>query len=658
MNHGRRFLSTVNNSLSTSLYSGVLHALVLTEMQSSRVPRPKPSNWPPQSSHTVLIRNLQLLELDRLEDWPGITLRTLSPSSQNQRQRIKAVEWILYRLVALWDPETARDKLRPFFPPLEPLQSVNLRAALFRVLSDLKKNGDLGRESILRKSMLEDCKGEKFDELLAVFSTSVLRKKVQDRNPTIDLSLAAGLTPQEYPLLLPLILAHRASLNTLGERRGCVRDTHEKFSQLLERKKEEINSRSTFDSHTVQIRDADLEALARETKANWQGSVEWADALLYGGLSSSRDAFLELPFDNAWSQAKASTVDNLQTTSTRPDLVLDLEARVSRQRARLQRWHKYSAFLKRSGAASPSKPADTKKTPQLLFRDHQALTVASISKAVRQPVNRGPPAVGDQRILRSISEAMERINGPSTQRQDSPIPVPRYDSESVPAPEPEPNPEVSRPIPTIARPEIFEPPAKPTTSDYTHEEPFKRRSRETFTLTERTRKSISFYEGIPESPPKAKPESPPFEQPSEPAPEEEEQPRETYTLAERTRKSMSLLPPPRDPPRPRRSRKSRVSFPVNQFETPPRTSSTANDFPSRASTPRDELFEEQADYASVFKSRPRIALSPVASPAVHVSPIGDFDLSADGYENSDDDRAREDLEYAAAESPSRSRGRW
>lgn len=78
-------------------------------MQASKAPRPKPSNWPPPSAHTVLIRNLQLLELDQLEDWPGITLRTLSPSSQNQRQRIKAVEWILYRLVALWDPETARD---------------------------------------------------------------------------------------------------------------------------------------------------------------------------------------------------------------------------------------------------------------------------------------------------------------------------------------------------------------------------------------------------------------------------------------------------------------------------------------------------------------------------------------------------------------------
>ncbi|KAL3457482.1 HAUS augmin-like complex subunit 6 N-terminus-domain-containing protein [Aspergillus heterothallicus] len=569
-------------------------------MQSSKTPRPKPSNWPPQSAHTVLIRNLHLLELDQLEDWSSITPRILAPSSQNQRQRIKAVEWILYHLISLWDPETARDKLRPFFPPLEPLQSVNLRAALFRVLSDLKKNGDLGRETILRKSMLDDCKGEKFDELLAAFSTNVVRKrKVHERNPAIDLSLASGLSPQDYPLLLPLILAHRASLKSFGERQDRVRDTQERFVQLLDRKKDELASRSTTENHGFSAQEADLETLAREVKANWQGSVEWADALLYGGLSSGRDAFLELPFDSAWSRAKESTVDDLRTTASRPDLVTDLEGRVLRQRARLQRWHQYTDSLRGSGAASPTKPTG-KAAPQLTFRDHQSLTVASISKAVRQPVGRSIVTENDQNLLRSVSEAMDRINGsmskqenPSTSIATSPIepePTPEHTPEHGldPLPLPEPIHELSRPIPSINRPEIFETTLEPP------ETPSKETPAEDYTIEE----------PIEIEPPKR------------------------FTLTERTRKSMSLLPPPRDLPRPNpRSWKSRVSFPVNQFETPPRASTA--DFPSRASTPRDDLFEEEADYASVFKSRPRIALSPVTSPAVHVSPIGDFDLTSD-----------------------------
>ncbi|KAL4957448.1 HAUS augmin-like complex subunit 6 N-terminus-domain-containing protein [Aspergillus filifer] len=622
-------------------------------MQASKTPRPKPSNWPPQSSHTVLIRNLQLLELDQLEDWPGITSRTLSPSSQNQRQRIKAVEWVLYRLIALWDPETARDKLRPFFPPLEPLQSVNLRAALFRVLTDYKKNGDLGRETILRKSMLDDCKGDKFDELLATFSTSVLRKKkTQGRNPAIDLALAPGLTPREYPQLLPLILAHRVSLSTLGERRDRVRDTHEKFSQLLDKKKDEIHARSTNGRQSVAIKESDLESLARKTRDNWQGNAEWADAILEGGLGSSRDAFLELPFDQAWSRAKESTVDNLLTTSTRPDLVLDLETRVLHQRARLQKWHQYSACLKNSEAALPSKPKDAKKANQLVFRDHQSLTVASISKAVRQPVDRSGPTARDQNLLDSISEAIERINGASTKRQSSPESIHEPEPNLIPEPEPE---QPSRSIPTISQP-VFDPPIYPSTTEYTKEEPLSRRRKDPLTLAERTRKLMSMFEMIPESPPS--PEPLPRKYHPDPEPEQDEEPcNEPYTLAERTRKSMSLLPPPRDPSRQnstRRSRKSRVSFPVNQFETPSRQSATPPDYPSRASTPRDDLFEDQADYASVFKSRPRIALSPVASPAVHVSPIGNFDLNG-GLDG--DMHDGEDLEYIAAESPSRVRRR-
>ncbi|KAL4807398.1 HAUS augmin-like complex subunit 6 N-terminus-domain-containing protein [Aspergillus unguis] len=616
-------------------------------MQASKTPRPKPSNWPPQSSHTVLISNLQLLELDQLEDWPGITVRTFSPSSQNQRQRIKAVEWILYRLVAIWDPDIARDKLRPFFPPLEPLQSVNLRAALFRVLTDLKKNGDLGRETILRKSMLDDCKGEKFDELLAVFSTNVLRREIQDRNPATDLALASGLTPQEYPLLLPLILAHRVSLNTVGKRREHVRDTHEKFSQLLDRKKDELANRSAPEGRAIQAQGADLETVVRETKANWQGSAEWADAVLNGGIASSRDAFLELPFDSAWSQAKTSTVDDLRTTSTRPDLVLDLEARVLQQQARLQKWNQYSASLKRSEAASPSKPTDANKTPRLSFRDHQTLTVASISKAVRQPVTRSPPVANDRDVLQSISQAMECINGSTPQQQAPPSPARKPESEPMKKP--------SMPLLSITSPEVLEPPEEPNAMRYVEEQPVKRKPGDSFALTERTRKSMSSFESIVESTPGSPPSLP---TPPEPEPESapEEQHRGSYTLAERTRKSMSLLPPPRDPPRPdRRSRKSRVSFPVNQFETPPKHPATT-DFPSRASTPRDELFEDQADYASVFKSRPRIALSPVTSPAVHVSPIGDFDLGAD--EGSEDAGDAEELEYASVGSPLASRGRY
>lgn len=72
---------------------------------ASRPTRPKPLDWVTPPPLTVFIRNLKLLQLDQRDDWPDITLRALSPSSQNQRQRIRLLEWALYYLFAIWDPE-------------------------------------------------------------------------------------------------------------------------------------------------------------------------------------------------------------------------------------------------------------------------------------------------------------------------------------------------------------------------------------------------------------------------------------------------------------------------------------------------------------------------------------------------------------------------
>ena len=81
------------------------------------------------------------------------------------------------------------------------------------------------------------------------------------------------------------------------------------------------------------------------------------------------------------------------------------------------------------------------------------------------------------------------------------------------------------------------------------------------------------------------------------------------TLAERTRQSISLVPAKsrrsRDSTHTRRSSKI---FPTNQFETPRRQPAL------QKMTPPEELMSPGAGYDSVFKSRPRVAFSPAASP--------------------------------------------
>lgn len=63
-------------------------------------------------SHVALfLTNLRLLDLDRRQDWPGITPVTFATkdSQQNIKKRIQCVEWALFRLFEIWDPEEARE---------------------------------------------------------------------------------------------------------------------------------------------------------------------------------------------------------------------------------------------------------------------------------------------------------------------------------------------------------------------------------------------------------------------------------------------------------------------------------------------------------------------------------------------------------------------
>lgn len=88
------------------------------------------------------------------------------------------------------------------------------------------------------------------------------------------------------------------------------------------------------------------------------------------------------------------------------------------------------------------------------------------------------------------------------------------------------------------------------------------------------------------------------------------------SLAERTRQSMAAITTHTHKPRKSldlRKQRRMSQFPVNQFETPGKSRLTVPDTRPDA-TPVDKLFSEEADYDSVFKTRPKVALSPVWSP--------------------------------------------
>ncbi|OKL57156.1 hypothetical protein UA08_07447 [Talaromyces atroroseus] len=593
---------------------------VINPMQTPRTSPPSTPSWPAPSPVTVFLRNIQLLQLDQRPNWPGLSRKLFSGGQKVQTQRVKSVEWALYHLFLLWDPSEAKNKLRPFFPPLEPLQSVNLRAALFRALSDLKKNGDLGRDTILRKTMLDDCKGAKFEEVLAVFSTAVLQKVVCENNPSelgVRLALARSISENEVEgKLVPLIIAHHAALSAARRDNGRIREGHEQFVKLLDEKAKELAARS---SNKLQVTDdfPESERLVRDVKANWLGGQNVADFLFNGGSSVEKDAFLELPFEKAWNHARKGHIEQLRRPS-HMDLLEDMERVSSKQRARLQRLRdvKKSLSQAKRGSRTATMTNSQYKDRGLTFRDHQTLTVAGISKSLRETAEPRDLFVEHQAIIDSLRSTLSEVKGIQTEHfSHSPNVEPPPSNRLSPIPDTESFAPSSSPSPSV---QVTDYENKHHASGHSPNDP-------------------DDLSSVIDGKPVTTLSHPRFE------------PRPS-SLVERTRQSMSLLPPPsstrsRQSLAARRETRQSQVFPINQFETPPKEVPE----PSRsgASTPRDELFTEEAEYASIFKSRPRVAHSPLMSPAVHVGFDVDDDDDADGYV----DDSQSVLDLAIAGSP-------
>ncbi|KAH0343294.1 hypothetical protein KCU83_g8909, partial [Aureobasidium melanogenum] len=322
---------------------------------------------------------------------------------QNQKKRIACVEWSLYRLFELWDRETTRDKLQPFFPPLEPIQSLNLRAALFRCLNELKKNDVLGREATLRKTMLDDCKGEKFEEVLLLFSAIVLRKQLlsfrrnQPSSIGRNIALSKNIDKRELGTINTLSLAYRASLAKTLQSRATLDLTLNDFRTSLYEKTNDYHQRhlmllETQDASSGTLPPKTEELIRRELRQNWVGSIEGCDALLAGAKVASADAYMDSRFDELWQHFRQGTTP--QVPPERISLLETLQSRVVEQNDRLRMWKAYKDVFEESNKpvvpsqASPA-PLGQNITAEAhgldIFNQHRNIRVEQMSPVMDHP---------------------------------------------------------------------------------------------------------------------------------------------------------------------------------------------------------------------------------------------------------------------------------
>lgn len=128
----------------------------------------------------LIIRNLRLLGIvDNVKKNHEFDLSESSIASL--QHKTKAFEFIIYYLCSLHDPDSS-----PFsrcWPVYDSIQSKEFRQLAYKWLLQLKEQGFLGTSVVLRKSMLEEVKGERYLELLLALSSLVLREWLEKQQP-------------------------------------------------------------------------------------------------------------------------------------------------------------------------------------------------------------------------------------------------------------------------------------------------------------------------------------------------------------------------------------------------------------------------------------------------------------------------------------------
>ena len=584
--------------------------------------------------------------------------------------------------------------------------------------------------------MLDECKGEKFEEVLVAVSTIVLKRQIRNESLSANsitrgLILGHSIPASQQESRVPLIIAHRASLTTQLRKKKELKSHYSSFRRLLDSKEHELADRARQLKEASQHRsEVDTPGKAAEEckdqlKNHWLGDKKWVDIIVQGHPYARDESLLETSFNKVWSNVRNGTNANATATSGRT-LLADLEIRVAGQQARLGRWKKFQEDMKEN-AASRDVPLRANLNPKqekglgLEFRRHQELVpklnpslgaqptqeaarslpmttitseyqnlIASMREElanVGKPKTRGTgrrgeskqailapkhgvsvegtstlsksafegdsPRSKDHELLEERSSACVPSKIPTKTRRahhrttsvldschfDDPLETcnvsPSKESLRIPSTSTSPEQlllgstsvdEAGSNVAVLESSQTQYPDDQPSPqkneeellaehilSSIANAEPSPAKSK--LSLAERTRRSMAYIQNkdstsmAPPSMPVLLPPMP--ESPVLPSPDSE-----TFdgraSLLERTRQSMSLLrtKPRKSLQQPRRSK----MFPTNQFETPKKQNlGMINSIKSL--TPPEELFSQEADYASVFKSRPKIGLSPTISPA-------------------------------------------
>ncbi|KAF3921325.1 hypothetical protein ABW21_db0209176 [Orbilia brochopaga] len=301
----------------------------------------------------LLLTNLRLLDFPVLPDLP-INEETFSLG----RNKTKAFEHIAHHVFERYDPVESRSRFAGTWPIYEPAQSKNFRAVVINWLNDLKKAGVLHNAVIIRKSMFDDCQGDRYEELLLSLSTMALKKCVErehsdtlGHSPAFD--EASSLQP-DSDTVTALSIAYQNSLRRTVQRRFVNKQRWFLASRRLEEqeqlvsKKEQTTAIARESRKNLDIRERDIVSVWEK---NWTG-----DQAIYRLLlpEQGNDPEQELWSDASFQQLlKTGMFAKGSTSFSSNTIVLQkMEESLKAHEKRLSQWSEFNErFLQeRSGS--------------------------------------------------------------------------------------------------------------------------------------------------------------------------------------------------------------------------------------------------------------------------------------------------------------------
>lgn len=297
--------------------------------------------------------------------------------------------------------------------------------------------------------MLDECKGDRLEEVLSVFSTAVLKRLVQDDGGHQAIAQQLALEKFHYTSvptedLSVLLLAHQVSLRRILERRLEAGKFYNAFAKVLREKdeqlvmrKEELEKAIEEDESTEFVSRAETQVLQDRVRKNWYGSNEWLESVIHGDGPTEDGGLLSQPFDKVWKDVEAGDLEEVEGRR-RKGLLEQLDARVQEQNSRLEKWMSFGEQIsaRRKGEKKEEKKeVKVSANLDLGLGAHETLQLKSMGKDEKKTwsPNRDNARLLDrlQRDLANVGKS-KRVVSPAKRR------VPVYEEIISRSPSPEP----------------------------------------------------------------------------------------------------------------------------------------------------------------------------------------------------------------------------